>query len=75
MDCVRRMSLFAVKCLMEAEQAKKWMAQWRDAATALEEFRVEELSRLDETQNAAIAMAFHPHGDPPSCTCHDIRPR
>jgi hypothetical protein len=50
---------------MEADLAKKWMAQWRAAAGALEEFRAEELSRLDENKNAAIAATFFPHGEFP----------
>jgi len=41
-----------------ALETKQWAAQWRAAGPALEAFRAEELGRLDESQNAAIAASF-----------------
>jgi len=43
---------------MNEAETKKWMEQWRAAGPALEAFRAEELSRLDESQNAVIASSF-----------------
>lgn len=43
---------------MNRTETKKWMDQWRAAGPALEAFRAEELSRLDESQNAIIASSF-----------------
>ena len=43
---------------MTALETKQWAAQWRAAGAALEAFRAEELGRLDEAQNAAIAASF-----------------
>jgi hypothetical protein len=43
---------------MNVAETKKWMEQWRAAGVALEAVRAEELGRLDEFQNAAIASSF-----------------
>jgi hypothetical protein len=45
---------------MNAVEQKKWAEQWKAAGTALEAVRMEELSRLDESQNASIAASFFP---------------
>lgn len=43
---------------MNAEEMKRWVAQWKAAGSALKAVRAEELSRLDEAQTAAIASSF-----------------
>ena len=45
---------------MNREETLRWMAQWREAAPALEGVRVRELASADEAGNAIIASRLVP---------------
>jgi len=44
--------------IMNAEEQKRWMEQWRAAGAAMEGIRAEELQQLDEARNAEISSSF-----------------
>lgn len=49
-----------IKSQVNAEEQKKWMEQWKAAASALKAHRIAELKLLSEERNAVIASSFFP---------------